>query len=347
MIEFLPQVTALIFNGVAAIVLSLTISSLMIKINIRDVPNKRSSHTAATPKGGGIAIVVGTFYFIITTHFIISPILVIDTYSLLIPAAVVAIVGLVDDLFNVSSLIRLCVQASLAILVVGLGTTLNQISLPFVGAIELGMIGNIIAVFWIVAFMNAFNFMDGLNGLASGCTAIACAFILILAPLEGYIYYSLLGLLVSTLGFLPFNFPKGKIFLGDVGSQFMGFLIAVIALKAANSQTSYLSFYVIPLLFLPFLYDTLFTLIRRAISHENLLDAHCEHLFQLVNRLGKSHSQVSLLYYTFVILGGCGAIGMINLSEEYHLLFFIPYVVLYTAYTKITLNKAQQQGLFS
>ena len=347
MIEFFPFAFTTIINFVAAAVLAMTITNIMIKINIRDIPNERSSHTKATPKSGGVAIVLGTFYFVLATHLINTPILDYNTYAFLLPAAIVATVGLIDDIFEVSFKPRLLMQIILAIFVVTLGPSLQTISIPLFGTLELGFFGPLLSIFWIVAFMNAFNFMDGLNGLACGCTAIACTFILLLSPSGNYMYYVLLGLLASTIGFLPFNFPKGKIFLGDVGSQFIGFLISVIALKAADAQASTLSFYVIPMLFFPFLYDTLFTLVRRAINGENLFDSHREHLFQILNRLGRTHTQISFLYYTFIILGGFGALIMVNWAEEYHLLFFVPYTALYITYASLTLRKARKQGLLN
>ena len=108
----------------------------------------------------------------------------------------------------------------------------------------------------------------------------------------------------SAAGFLLFNFPKARLFMGDVGSQFIGFAFAALAVIAAEIDASRTSFLVVPLLFFNFIFDTIFTLLRRALRGEDITQAHRTHLYQLLNRIGWSHVQVSLLHFLMTALQG-------------------------------------------
>jgi UDP-N-acetylmuramyl pentapeptide phosphotransferase/UDP-N-acetylglucosamine-1-phosphate transferase len=158
--------------------------------------------------------------------------------------------------------------------------------------------------------MNAFNFMDGINGIAAGCAVVACLFLGFIAASENanFVVISCLCLGAASLGFAIYNFPEGRIFMGDAGSQFIGFVLASLAVFGKSVDEARLSIYLVPVIFSPFIFDVVITLIYRALRGQNILKAHRDHLYQIAIKLGASHVQVSGAY--FVLTGICGAVAI-------------------------------------
>jgi UDP-GlcNAc:undecaprenyl-phosphate GlcNAc-1-phosphate transferase len=167
-----------------------------------------------------------------------------------------------------------------------------------------------LTLLFLLFITNAMNFIDGLNGLSSGVTLVACLFLAGIAGLEGgfFVYTASLLLAGGVLGFLPFNFPRAQIFMGDVGSQFCGFLLALFGVAAARFEAVPLSFLLVPFLLSGVLYDVTFTLIRRALAGENIAHAHNGHLYQIAARCGVDPRFVALLHWGFAALGGVSAV---------------------------------------
>jgi UDP-GlcNAc:undecaprenyl-phosphate GlcNAc-1-phosphate transferase len=145
-----------------------------------------------------------------------------------------------------------------------------------------------------------------LNGLAGGVTLIACAFLMVIsASYGGWFCYAASGLLAAgLLGFLPFNFPHARIFMGDVGSQFCGFMIAILSVVASRFDGAALSFLIVPMLLSGVLFDVAFTLVRRALGGEQLTQLHRGHLYQVAHRSGVPAVTVTLVHWGFAIFGG-------------------------------------------
>ncbi len=185
------------------------------------------------------------------------------------------------------------------------GLSLSFLRLPVLGTVQLGWLGPVVTVAWIVVATNAMNFIDGLNGLAAGVAAIACAVLAAIGAWLGasFIYFAALILLAGILGFLPFNFPHARIFMGDVGSQFCGFLLAVLAVAAGRFETVELSVALVPMLLSGVLFDVGFTLLRRCLAGERLAEAHRGHLYQLAHRSGMPAVRVTLAALGFRGLG--------------------------------------------
>lgn len=323
-----------VFGG-TIFTLSLLLTKLMIRIGIQDLPIHRSSHKAPTPRGGGVAIAVsfaaGLLFLMGFGHLTYdSPKKILTLAFALI---IVFLVALKDDLKGLSFLQKLFVQLAVSFCIVATGLCLQTLPLPYFGMIPLQAFGGILSVFWIIFFMNVFNFMDGLNGLASGVSLVAaffCAFISFLFH-ETSLFYISFTLIFSTLGFFVFNFPHGKIFMGDVGSQFLG-LIWSIMLFVPGQESHYLSIYTIPLLFFCFIYDVSFTVLRRLFTGESFWLAHRTHLFQLLNRVGYSHRQVTFLYLSFSFLQGIGAILLQKIPVLFQIFIFLPYIFMMVFY---------------
>ena len=168
-------------------------------------------------------------------------------------------------------------------------------------------------IVWLLFATNAMNFIDGLNGLASGVAIIAACFLAgIAAAHDGWFaYFASLLLVAGLAGFLPFNFPRARIFLGDVGSQFCGFILAVLGVVASRFQGVELSFLIVPMLLSGVLFDVAFTLIRRALAGERLTEAHRGHLYQVAQRSGVPASLVTLVHWAFAAVGGLCALGFL------------------------------------
>ncbi len=273
-----------------------------------DTPGERSSHTRPTPKGGGVGIVLAFLVGMAVLYEVAAFGRIADPYFRAVMAAAlgIAVVAFLDDRFYWPASVKLLAQIAAALLAVGGGLSLTFVRLPVVGTLQLGWFGPVVTVAWIVAATNAVNFIDGLNGLASGVTAIACAVLAAIGAWLGapFIYFAALILLAGILGFLPFNFPHARIFMGDVGSQFCGFLLAVLAVAAGRFEAVELSIALVPMLLSGVLFDVAFTLLRRFLDAERLTEAHRGHLYQLAHRSGLPALYVTLVHWGFAVWGG-------------------------------------------
>lgn len=285
-----------------------------------DEPNERSSHAHATPRIGGAAIwggwVAGAFAMAVFAGDAGAA----KTLLMIGAAGTAAFaVGLADDRLGLSPVWKFGGQIAAAALFIALFGALRSAPLPWLGEVALGPVwGSALTVFWIVGFMNAFNFMDGANGLAAGAAATGLAWFAVFAALCGVPVLAVAALLLSlaAAGFLPENLLRGKIFMGDNGSQTLGFLIAAFAVLGANETVGRLSVLAMPVIFLPFIFDVAWTLLSRALRRRNILEAHREHLYQLLMRGGLTHASIAIIYMGLVSLCAAGAALMLALPPS-------------------------------
>jgi len=269
-----------------------------------DIPNARSSHTQPTPRGGGLGIVIGVFIgawglFLFRT----SSVLFTKIAALCVGGGIVALVGWLDDIHPIPSRVRLIVQAlSSTIILIAIGY-FNAIAVPFIGNIYLHSIGIPFTLFWIIGLTNAYNFMDGIDGIAGGQAFVAGIGWTIIGLMGGQSFVSSIGLLLaaSSLGFLFHNWPPARVFMGDVGSAFIGFTLAVLPIVAARDSSLYVLAGV--LVVWPFIFDASFTLLRRMIKKENIFKAHRSHIYQRLVISGYSHRFVTLVYIGLAMIG--------------------------------------------
>lgn len=272
------------------------------------LPNERSSHSRPTPSGGGVAIVLGTLLGV-TIFLMLTRQLSLTWGILLIGAALVAVISWLDDLYTMPSTIRIAIHGASALCVLmGVGA-IQQLNLPLVGDLYLGWLGYGFTFFWIIALINGYNFMDGLDGLAGTQAVIAGLTWTGLGYWANTPLVMALGLLVavSSLGFLAYNWPPARIFMGDVGSAFLGYTFAMLAVLGAqhHGKLAFMG----ALVLWPFLFDTLFTLGRRWQRGENVFQAHRSHLYQRLVISGHSHRTVTILYGSFALIGALAGIG--------------------------------------
>jgi len=267
--------------------------------NILDFPNERSSHTRPIPRGGGLAIVFFSLLGLVTA-WLINPAWPLWTLSAyLFGSVLIAVVSWLDDLRPLPNQIRFTAHSMGAILVIAGFGYWHSINIPLIGQLYLGWFSPVVTFLWIVGLTNAYNFMDGIAG---GQAVVAGAGWAALGSLSDQPLVAVLGLLLATtsLGFLGHNWPPARIFMGDVGSAFLGYTFAVLSVIAAAKDPR---FFLIGLLLVwPFVFDTTLTFLRRLQKGENVFSAHRSHLYQRLVIAGHSHRFVTLLYMGLALI---------------------------------------------
>lgn len=262
-----------------------------LKKNIIDNPNERSSHSIPTPRGGGVAVVCS--YLLALTVLIYSQQLTVHIgLTLMAGGFVIALLGFLDDHGHINSMLRLAVHFLVAIgVVISLG---GFSEVTAFNGLQLGFIANIIAVLFLVWLLNLYNFMDGINGIASveAITTVVSMAILYYV-LNTTLNSDILWLLAACVfGFLLWNFPKAKIFMGDACSGFLGLTLGILALIALKENLALFCAWIICLGV--FVVDATYTLIKRVLSGYKMYDAHRSHSYQILSRKFGSHTPVTL-----------------------------------------------------
>lgn len=295
-----------------------------------DVPNERSSHDAPKPRFGGIAI-VAAFVAGMAWLFAVAP--ATRAFTPLVAGGLVLFVtGLVDDWRGLSVGVRFFAQLLVAVVAVLSGVVLDHITLPVVGYVGFGWLSIPITCFFIIASINFYNFIDGIDGLAAGSAFIASVFLALIAMILGHAALGLVFLAVagSAVGFLQFNFPPSRLFMGDGGSTFLGYAFAYLAV-AGNGAAPQLPVF-IPLLILSALYlDAGLTLFGRLVRGEKIFQAHHTHYYQRLLSLGLNHKQVTLLEYLLVVFLGMSAVVYFMAGDFFALFLTACWFVVFTA----------------
>lgn len=262
-----------------------------LKKNIIDNPNERSSHSVPTPRGGGVAVVCS--YLLALVVLIYSQQLEVHTgLTLIIAGFIIALLGFLDDHGHINSMLRLAVHFFVAIgVIISLG---GFSEVTAFNGLQLGFLANIIAVLFLVWLLNLYNFMDGINGIASveAITTVVSMAILYYV-LNTTLNSDILWLLAACVfGFLLWNFPKAKIFMGDACSGFLGLTLGILALIALKENLALFCAWIICLGV--FVVDATYTLIKRVLSGYKMYDAHRSHSYQILSRKWGNHTPVTL-----------------------------------------------------
>jgi UDP-N-acetylmuramyl pentapeptide phosphotransferase/UDP-N-acetylglucosamine-1-phosphate transferase len=267
--------------------------------DLLDVPNARSSHEVPTPRLGGLAVIAGVWAA--------SP-FISDTFLFLAAATLAGLVGVLDDFVDLPFGLKAAGQATIAFILLFLAPP--PISLA---AGPLWPVALLFGVVWVVALVNAYNFMDGIDGIAGGTAILNALFLATLVGTTG-LGACLAVLAAAVAGFLVWNVSPARIFLGDSGSHFVGFFLGAVTLYTGpvggpgSPYGPYLAFLVAAAIFAPFLFDTAYTLARRATARKNIFAAHREHIYQRITPDPASHRQVSNVYFAFSALSGSVAV---------------------------------------
>jgi len=272
-----------------------------------DVPNARSSHDVPKPRFGGIAI-VGAFVATFATTCIFEP-GVRSFIPLAIGAVVLFMAGIADDWRGLGVTTRLTVQCAAAAVAMTTGTLLDHVTLPGAHTIHFGWFSYPLTLVVFLASINFYNFVDGIDGLAAGGAFIAGGFFAAIALMVHQPALAVVAAIAaaSALGFLQYNFPPSRLFMGDGGSTFFGYCFAGLAITGAGMDPGIPVF--IPLLLLSSLYvDAGLTIVRRLARGEKVFQPHRTHYYQRLLQLGFNHKQVTLVEYLIMVLLGVSAV---------------------------------------
>jgi UDP-GlcNAc:undecaprenyl-phosphate GlcNAc-1-phosphate transferase len=329
--------------------LSAGVVRLMIAVPILDHPNARSAHVRPTPRGGGLGVVLAFVAGMVVLYLNARFARIAETQFLGVIAAAVAIaaVALLDDIRDLPARLRLAAQAGAALVALGSGLVVTKLAIPWVGVVELGLLGPLLTLFWIVGCTNAVNFMDGLDGLVGGTLLVVSAALALVAALqEGwFVYAAALFLAAGFAGFLPFNISPARVFMGDVGSQFAGFVLAVLAVAASRFDTVQLSFLIVPLLMFGLLFDAAFTLIRRALMRERLAEGHRTHLYQLAQRSGMMTRHVAAAHWGFAAFHAVLALLFLDLEGRFKPLVVVPALAVQILWLGYVVRRMRRAGI--
>ena len=296
-------------------------------INALDIPNERKVHSKPMPRIGGLGIFLG---FLLGYMLFCNPTPLMN--SILIGSFVLILIGLIDDINPLSPKVKFLGQLISAIIVVWYGNIILQDISAFGLYIDFGIFAKPITVLFIVSIINCVNLIDGLDGLAGGITTIFFATITIITTLMGF-YNGLdssltLIMIGATLGFLVYNFHPAKIFMGDSGSMFLGYMIAVISLLGFKNVT--LTSFIVPLLILAIpILDTLFAIIRRLIKGQSFAQADKEHFHhQILKRAGNQTKTVLIIYLIQILFSAASIVYVLGNPKTGQLLYVILFVII-------------------
>ncbi|NBF03838.1 glycosyl transferase [Pseudomonas sp. Fl5BN2] len=300
--------------------------------SLMDIPNSRSSHSIPTPRGGGVAIVL--------SFLAIAPILSLFVdipwpyiWALWGAGALTAVVGFLDDHGHIAARWRLLAHFIAAIWVLVCLSGFPPVRL-FEIDFNFSWVGHIFATFYLVWMLNLYNFMDGIDGLASVQAVSACFGACVIYWLAGdtSLIWAPLLLAMAVLGFLYWNFPPARIFMGDAGSGFLGLVLGVFSIQAAWTSPRF--FWIWLILLGVFIVDATFTLTRRLLRGDKVYEAHRSHAYQFASRQFGRHLPVTLavlainalwLFPIAICVGLLGLDGTIGLMLAYVPLLFLAF----------------------
>lgn len=311
-----------------ALVLSLTplMIALARRFSLFDIPNPRKLHNRRVPTLGGLVLFAGFFAASFATALAFRSTALADlAFKLLIGALPLVAISLCDDIKGASVAIRILFQTVGCIAFVLLARPLASISVPGLGSLASKFLVYPLMVLWLMLMANAINFIDGLDGLAAGIGAISAATLSVSAlignnPVAALLAFAVLGV---TAGFLPYNFYPAKIFMGDTGAIFLGYLLGGIALVGAGKNVAFISLLLPIIAFgIPIL-DTVTSVVRRSFGGKNIFAADRNHIHHRLLTIGITHRRAVLYLYFLSALLGITGISLFYQNRFISLLFFI------------------------
>ena len=318
-----------------AFVVSLAMTPVAIKIapkiGAMDVPkDSRRMHTKAMPRFGGLAIFCGTMFSTAVFLAELDP----RIKGIMLGGVLIYILGIVDDLKNLPAKVKFLGQTIIAVIMYTYGIRIEFITNFFgSGRSELGtVLCFIITILWIVGITNTVNLIDGLDGLAAGTSAIASLCIAYVAYIHGMYLAAgaMLALAGGALGFLPFNFYPAKIFMGDGGSLFLGFMLSTMSILGPVKSATMIAV-IIPVLVLGVpIFDTAFAIFRRMVNKRPIMEADKGHLHHRLMKLGYGQRRATLMLYG---VSGIMGVAAVTLSRDLFVetagLFAIAFMLIY------------------
>ena len=306
------------------------VKKIAFKIKAIDYPKSRGLNKEPMPRIGGLAIVSGFLVSVAILIFFVEEFHTRQFYGFLIGGFLIVLLGIFDDIYELSPKIKFVVQLLVAIIVVSTGTRIDVMSWPFWQYLR--PFNAIITMIWIIGLINAVNLIDGVDGLAAGVSSIASLCLMILCLISGSKLAVVLTAILagSCLGFLPRNFSPAEIYMGDTGSTFLGYVLAVTSCIGVYKSYAVLSIIIsILAVALPIL-DTLFAMIRRAINRKPLMSPDRGHLHHRLIDSGYTHKQAVIMLYGLSLFSAIIAILIAIQDYKATIVVFIFFAILMT-----------------
>lgn len=306
----------------ASLVLTPVISRLSRQLGWLDVPRDfRRVHETPTPRLGGAAIFAAMVLALTSVFFINSSfasLLATNSTQLLtvvVPASIIFFIGIYDDFVGANAPTKFAIQALAGLVFCALGGRIHALSIPLFGSVELHpLVGYGLTLLWTVGISNAFNLIDGMDGLASGASLFAAIVMLVVSIILGQPLITVFSIVLcgSLIGFLPYNFHPASIFLGDSGALFIGFLLAALSVLGTQKASTAVAVTIPLIAFGVPVFDTGLSIVRRFISGKPLFQGDREHIHHMLLARGWSQRRVSLVLYGVCALLGMAALLLVN-----------------------------------
>lgn len=317
---------------VVALIATPAAKKLAYKIGAIDIPkDKRRVHKKPVPLIGGLAIYLGT---------ILSILLFLPksetNLGIIAGSTIIVVLGIFDDKFELKAKVKLLGQLLASFVVVLSGVRIDWLTNPFGdGMINIGVFAIPLSIFWIVGITNAMNLIDGLDGLAAGIASISSGSLFVVSLLNGRYATALITAAVTgaALGFLPYNFNPAKIFMGDTGAMFLGFILSAVSIEGAVKSAAAIAI-AVPILALGVpVFDTTFAIIRRIANKKPIMEADKGHLHHRLLALGLTQKQAVFVMYGVSLFLGLSAIliSFTNGAKGYIILIIAILAVLWGA----------------
>lgn len=343
------MIAAFLVSGILSFILTPAAKRVAHKIGAIDVPkDDRRMHKEPIPRLGGIAVFFG---------FLVSVILLVpidlELQGILLGAVVIVVLGVIDDSVSLPAIVKLVVQIIAALIVVAHGTRIDVLSNVNIFSdkayLSLGIWSIPITVIWIVAITNAVNLIDGLDGLSVGVCTIASISLLMISAIvsEFTVVIVMAALAGACIGFLPYNMNPAKIFVGDTGATFLGFILATMSIQGMFKTYAILSF-AAPFLVLGLpIFDTVFAICRRLLKGQSPMHADRGHIHHRLIDVGFNQKQTVLILYLVSGILGISAVLLTSSGAIRALLFVVTVLIAAFAgvriYAKVTKHEASKK----
>lgn len=311
-------------SGLLTLIITPTVRKLALRVKAIDVPkDKRRVHEKPIPRMGGLGIYITFLIFALGIYYNNR-----QVYGILIGSTIIVAMGIVDDIYQIRPLYKIIFQILAVSVLLFFGISIKNITVPFsnFNSISTGYFGIIFTYIWVIGVTNAINLIDGLDGLACGVSCISSLTLFVVALISGRYTTATLTIILagSCIGFLRYNFNPASIFMGDTGSQFLGFVLAAISTQAAVKSVATVSI-IIPIMALGLpIFDTLFAMLRRKINKRPIMEADRGHLHHKLLDKGLSHRRaVVTMYIVSAVMGFFAVIAALLPPKQSYLIFFI------------------------
>lgn len=340
-------VLALLAALVVSFLMTPVVKSFAYKVGAIDVPkDDRRMHKKPIPRLGGLAIFFG-FMVSILLFVEITP----EMRSILLGAVVIVVLGVVDDIMALPAMLKFVVQIAAALIPALNGVVIQAFSNPNIFSDSLywvlGPLSVPFTVLWIVGITNAVNLIDGLDGLANGVSAISATTMLVIALLasEGEVALVMAALVGACVGFMPYNLNPAKMFMGDTGATFLGYILATMSIQGLFKFYAVISF-AVPFLILGLpIFDTAFAFIRRIAHGQSPMHADRGHIHHRLIDMGLNQKQAVATLYVISAMLGLSAVVLTTGGEQKAMLFFLALCIVAAVAARVVFPKEIREEL--